>query len=253
MKRYSASPSPGPRIAGRVLGLIVAAVALLTLDVPLASAQSCRWDGTAPLCDGSCRGNESELTRVGSLPDFWVAPFVTIPPFGANCATGSKALCCVTHGRTCRWDGTAPFCEGKCRPGEAPSTPPQGSSSGAACVTGSKVYCCTTGNVGTTRQPLVARNCSSGPGTCTRGYVWREARANDRVCVTPQVRQQTRNDNAQARQRRSPTGGPSGPDTCRSGFVWREAFAGDHVCVTPKARQQAAQDNHWAGVRNACP
>jgi hypothetical protein len=158
MKRYSALLSPGPRNAGRVLGLIVAAVALFTLDIPLASAQSCRWDGTAPLCNGSCGGNETEVTRLDAIPSFWVPPFVTVnPPFGSNCATGTKALCCATPGRSCRWDGTAPFCEGACRPGETQATPPPGSSSGAKCVTGSKVFCCVT-HTGSVALPLVARN-----------------------------------------------------------------------------------------------
>jgi len=235
-----------------VLALVACAFAFFIFDVSSAPAQTCRWDGTAPFCSGECGGNETELTRLGSIPDFWIPPFVTIPPFGASCATGSKALCCAgTGGATCRWDGTAPFCAGECRGNERPGTPPPGSSSGAGCVTGHKVYCCTT--TATTSQPLVARNCSSGPGTCAQGFVWREATPADHVCVTPQVRQATHDDNTEAVARRSPTGGPFGPDTCRSGFVWREAFSGDHVCVTPQTRQQAAEDNHWASVRNACP
>jgi hypothetical protein len=97
------------------------------------------------------------------------------------------------------------------------------------------------------------RSCSFGPGTCTQGFVWREAVPTDHVCVTPLVRDQTRGDNAQADARRSPTGGPFGRDTCLSGFVWREAFAGDHVCVPPPTRAQAAQDNSQSQVRDACP
>jgi hypothetical protein len=215
-------------------------------------AQSCRWDGTAPLCNGSCGSNETELTRLGSIPDFWVPPFVNQnPPFGSNCVTGTKALCCSTPGRSCRWDGTAPFCDGSCQSDEVQATPPPGSSSGAGCWTGSKVYCCK--KIGTTGQRLVADDCSSGPGTCAPGYVWREAIPSDHVCVTPQVRDQTRSDNSQAVARRSPNGGPYGPDTCAPGFVWRDAFPGDHVCVLPQARSEAVQDNHWAKVRNACP
>ncbi|MEV4575485.1 hypothetical protein AB0K16_19775 [Nonomuraea jabiensis] len=30
-----------------------------------------------------------------------------------------------------------------------------------------------------------------GPDTCLVGYVWREARPTDRVCVTPKVRDRT--------------------------------------------------------------
>jgi len=241
--------------ARRVISLLFAFTlfALFTLNVPSAAAQTCRWDGTAPLCGGECSGNETEISRLGSIPDFWVPPFVSQnPSFGANCVTGSKALCCSTPGRTCRWDGTAPFCDGECRPGETQSTPPPGSSSGSACWTGSKVYCCS--STSSVAQPLTgARDCSYGSDTCIQGFVWREAVPSDHVCVTPQVRQQTRSDNSQADVRRSPTGGPYGPDTCIQGFVWREAFPGDHVCVTPQTRAQAAQDNGWSRVRDACP
>lgn len=239
-----------------ILALVLFAFALFTLDISLATAQSCRWDGRAPLCDGGCGAGETEVTRLDAIPDFWVPPFVNAnPPFGASCATGSKALCCSTPGgsSTCRWDGDAPFCDGSCQRGETQSQPPPGSSSGRKCLTGSKVYCCTSPGIGVTRQPLIARDCTYGPGTCAQGFVWRGAVPNDHVCVTPEVRDLTARDNAQAAARRSPTGGPYGPDTCLSGFVWREAYSGDHVCVTPQIREQAAQDNNWAGVRNACP
>jgi hypothetical protein len=88
-----------------------------------------------------------------------------------------------------------------------------------------------------------------GPYTCLVGFVWREAVANDAVCVTPEVRAQTKQDNALAAARRSPSGGPFGPDTCLQGYVWREAVANDHVCVTPATRSQARNDNLWAPYR----
>ena len=84
---------------------------------------------------------------------------------------------------------------------------------------------------------------------CLSGYVWREARPSDHVCVPPGTRRQAREDNAAADSRRQPGGGASGPDTCRQGFVWREAFAGDHVCVTPATRTQAREDNARASRR----
>jgi hypothetical protein len=90
-----------------------------------------------------------------------------------------------------------------------------------------------------------------GPDTCLNGYVWREARPTDHVCVTPAVRSQTAADNAQAAARRSPTGGAFGPDTCLQGFVWREAFVNDRVCVLPPVRSQAAADNAAAASRRA--
>lgn len=140
-------------------------VALLPLVVPIAAAQSCRWDGTAPLCNGSCGAGEEEITRLSTWPGHWT-PAVVNPAdnhFGSACATGSKALCCRT-GRTCRWDGTAPFCEGGCSAGEVESTPPAGSSSGSACWTGSKKYCCQTGR--TSSRLVVVPLIRSGAGKC---------------------------------------------------------------------------------------
>jgi hypothetical protein len=81
---------------------------------------------------------------------------------------------------------------------------------------------------------------------CIQGYVWREARPSDHVCVTPQTRDQTAYDNSQADQRHVP-----GSDTCIQGYVWREAFSGDHVCVTPATRTQAQDDNSQAPYRIA--
>src|SRR5262245_50618197 len=90
-----------------------------------------------------------------------------------------------------------------------------------------------------------------GPDTCRQGYVWREAFPGDHVCVTPETRARTAEDNSQANARRQPGGGPYGPETCRQGYVWREARRDDHVCVTPEVRSQAASDNRQASVRRA--
>ena len=257
LRRHSWTQSDlyrGIMSSGGVFILIVFVFALFTINVSIASAQTLRWDGTAPFCSGSCGGNETEITRLDAIPDFWVPPFVNLTaPFGANCLTGTKALCLSTPGRSCRWDGTAPFCDGSCRPGETQSHPPPGSSSGSSCWTGSKVYCCSS-SIGSVGQPLTGeRNCSFGPDTCIQGFVWREALPNDHVCVTPQVREQTLSDNTQAASRRSPTGRAFGLDACLTGFVWREAVPGDHFCVTPQSRAQAVQDNNWSRVRDACP
>jgi hypothetical protein len=88
-------------------------------------------------------------------------------------------------------------------------------------------------------------------GLCRQGFVWREARPTDHVCVTPATRQQAAFDNSHAYERRNHFGGPYGPNTCVQGFVWREAFAGDLVCVIPATRQQAADDNRLAPYRVA--
>lgn len=87
------------------------------------------------------------------------------------------------------------------------------------------------------------------PNTCIQGYVWREAFPNDHVCVTPEVRSQTADDNSQAAARIDPVNQTYGPDTCIQGYVWREAIPSDHVCVTPGIRSQTADDNSQAASR----
>lgn len=134
-----------------VASVVAFVFGLLALDVPQAAAQTCRWDGTAPFCDGECGANETEITRKATSPG---PPADQGPPFGSACATGTKAYCCEASGVICRWDGTAPFCDGKCRADENQTTPPAGSSGGAACVSGSKVYCCS--KTGTAGSPLKA-------------------------------------------------------------------------------------------------
>jgi hypothetical protein len=124
---------------------IVLAFLVITLLPQSAFAQSCRWDGTAPWCAGACRGGETEVFRASDLPPHWkdAFPAVQNTNFGESCALGTKTLCCAaTAGSECRWDGTAPFCDGGCRAGEVAATPPAGVPSGAACVTGSKKWCC---------------------------------------------------------------------------------------------------------------
>jgi hypothetical protein len=92
--------------------------------------------------------------------------------------------------------------------------------------------------------PSAANAQDYGPNTCRQGYVWREARAGDVVCVTPQTRTATANDNALAPGRTLPNG------YCRQGYVWREAWgSGDHTCVTPQTRTQARYDNSRADDR----
>ncbi|MFI6319236.1 hypothetical protein ACIBG8_17030 [Nonomuraea sp. NPDC050556] len=86
-----------------------------------------------------------------------------------------------------------------------------------------------------------------GPETCRQGYVWREARASDLVCVEPGVRSQVAADNAAKYGRW--TSGAYGPHTCVVPYVWREAFNGDDVCVLGKERDQAYRDNRDGPAR----
>lgn len=76
-----------------------------------------------------------------------------------------------------------------------------------------------------------------GPNTCVQGLVWREARAGDAVCVRPDDRTRTAQENANAAGRVDPKGA-YGPQSCRQGFVWRQAFDGDTACVTPDTRRE---------------
>jgi hypothetical protein len=87
------------------------------------------------------------------------------------------------------------------------------------------------------------RNQAQAAGECVSGYVWRDARNGDGVCVTPQERDEAKRQNANARYTREPGGGAYGPNTCRAGYVWREAFQDDVVCVTPAARATARRQN----------
>jgi hypothetical protein len=78
--------------------------------------------------------------------------------------------------------------------------------------------------------------------TCIEGYVWREARPTDKICVLPDARTQAAADNRMAASRRDPNGA-YGPMSCKSGFVWREAWDGDTVCVTPAVRKNTLREN----------
>jgi hypothetical protein len=118
-------------------------------------AQTCSWQGTAPLCAGECGAGESEQSRARTDPGLIEKTSGARISFGSDCLTGTKALCCKTPHATCRWSGTAPFCAGECKGNETKEAPPEGSSSGASCWTGSKVYCCTFSPVSSVPQRLV--------------------------------------------------------------------------------------------------
>ena len=81
---------------------------------------------------------------------------------------------------------------------------------------------------------------------CKSGFVWRDAKDGDGVCVTPAERSEAKLQNANAANNRRPGGG----NTCRDGYVWREAFVSDAVCVTPHERQKAKEQNALGPSRN---
>lgn len=94
----------------------------------------------------------------------------------------------------------------------------------------------------------VATVARAEPGGCKPGFVWREARPDDRVCVTPEARARVAGENASAASHVD-ANGAYGPSTCLSGYVWREAFAGDLACVTPQARDLAREENRLGPSR----
>ena len=96
-------------------------------------------------------------------------------------------------------------------------------------------------------RPFDVTITSDIPDVCLGDFFWRQARPADRVCVSWDVREQTRADNAIAPGRW--VGGAFGPHTCVDGFVWRDAFPGDDVCTTRDRRAQAAADNAAAADR----
>ncbi|WP_265569896.1 hypothetical protein [Sphingomicrobium nitratireducens] len=103
---------------------------------------------------------------------------------------------------------------------------------------------------------------------CQSGFVWRQIKSDDLVCVTPEERAQVKVDKQLAGERTVPLDkrvvqlssvciNPSAcasaptmaPQPCLSGFVWREAIAEDFVCVPPARRDKVKADNRAAASR----
>jgi len=98
--------------------------------------------------------------------------------------------------------------------------------------------------VGTIAAPLAfGLAAQTATAACKSGYVYRDAKDGDGVCVTPGDRDEAKRQNANAENNRQRGGGNYGPNTCRTGYVWREAFGGDVVCVTPFERDKAKKQN----------
>ncbi|WP_157201212.1 hypothetical protein [Massilia sp. Root351] len=183
------------------------------------------WRGTAPFCDGSCLPGEQKVGE-SDYGD------------GGYCVTGKKALCRNAN-PACPVTSTKTECYGVVKICENGSADQTGFWRG--CTTYACGVCI---GIGSTSSAL-----TFGAPPCRQGYVWREAVADDYVCVPPSTRSQAARDNRQAADRRSPNGGPYGPATCKSGYVWREASPSDLVCVTPETRAQTAADNGLAAER----
>jgi hypothetical protein len=100
----------------------------------------------------------------------------------------------------------------------------------------------------TNSVPAFADPPANGATECITGYVPRNARPGDVVCVTPATQTQVAAENADPDAHRDPNAG-SGAQSCASGWVWRQAFDGDTICVTPDVRSQTLADNAAANSR----
>jgi hypothetical protein len=102
--------------------------------------------------------------------------------------------------------------------------------------------------VGASVTPAAADPLPYGPDTCINGYVWREARTRDNVCVTPGTRDQVAARNANTGGHKD-TSQAYGPKSCSRGYVWRHASDSDTICVTPGTRSTTLADNAAASSR----
>lgn len=169
------------------------------------------------------------------------------------------------------WRGTAPFCEGRCLPGEKEVRRSK-CGDGSCCWTGSKALC--RGSAPTCQALQTNVACKGVVLLCDNGFYTQKTNVHEwhscskSVCgacigwwsdwkepvketvggaagvLSPlSLRPLARNRNTTLPNL------PYGPDTCKQGFVWREAIKNDHVCVLPKSRSQAADDNKNAVSR----
>ncbi|MEV0288394.1 hypothetical protein AB0H36_30100 [Kribbella sp. NPDC050820] len=89
------------------------------------------------------------------------------------------------------------------------------------------------------RVTITGNATGSETGTCLSGYLFRRATPDDTVCVTPDERALTQQQNAAHIRAHLATAN----GTCVEGYVWREAVPGDHICVTPEERTAAQRLN----------
>lgn len=239
----------------RFLTIVLIALLIVSGGLQMSPARADTWRGTAPFCAGECLPGEVEIQR-SDRGD------------GAVCWTGSKVLC-RNSAPTCQPLQTNVACKGVvliCDNGyytQTTNQPQWNSCSTYACgaclgwwsdwkepVFGTIGGVGQAGGLSPLSVPSLPRsgnaslpNLPYGPDTCKDGYVWREAIADDRVCVTPESREQAKRDNKLRESRISPTDRTYGSDTCIPGFVWREVVPSDRVCVTPQIREQTRLEN----------
>ncbi|GHC53492.1 RICIN domain-containing protein [Streptomyces cinnamoneus] len=87
----------------------------------------------------------------------------------------------------------------------------------------------------------------AGPDTCVPGMVWRKARPNDLVCVTPLSRAAIQQQNTEAPAHTRADG------SCTFNWVRRQATPLDRVCVSPATakivrNQTAVATKYWAAT-----
>ena len=99
---------------------------LLIGSAAQAANSACRWEGTAPLCDGKCDPGYTQ-TKTSKTGD------------GKKCATGNKIYCCLTS--SIHVVGKAPLCNGKCPTGEVTVGYQKEGENGNKCVTGKAAIC----------------------------------------------------------------------------------------------------------------
>lgn len=127
------------------------------------------------------------------------------------------------------WPWTTRTCTSDCK------SPPRVPPSGPACTT----------SPGKCPGSNKCWNLQYGCDECSPGYVWREIRPLDHVCVSGESRSLAATESAEhaAHLETDPAQRVWGPNTCAQGFVWRDAFQGDEVCVTVDARTRAGTEN----------
>lgn len=97
------------------------------------------------------------------------------------------------------------------------------------------------------RVTITGNATGSETGSCLSGYLFRRATPDDTVCVTPDERALTQQQNAAHIRAHLATA----TGTCVEGYVWREAVPGDRICVTPEERTTAQRLNELHSERVA--